>query len=118
MNISSPPVPSSPQRIRIPYMKFPTSFLRCSMFNVGCSMFVFFLLCTSAFAQLRQTAILHPIRVTIWDEQQPQQKTAYEHCLGIAIEHYLYEFTGLKHTSVHIDKTTRGHHIILLNHNF
>src|SRR5882762_10862583 len=74
------------------------------------------LICTSsAFAQFRATAILHPIRVTIWDEQQPQQKPAYENFLGNAIADYLKERNGFKVTSVKMDDKEQGLPDDLLN---
>src|SRR5258705_508292 len=65
-NIYSPRVPRSRPRIRISVMKPPVSILAIFIFS------------SFALAQFRQTAILHPIRVVVWDEQQPQQKPAYD----------------------------------------
>ncbi len=73
------------------------------------------LFATPAFAQLRQTAILHPIRVTIWDEQQPQQKSAYDNFLGNAIADHLKELNGFKVTSVKLDSPEQGLPDDLLN---
>jgi trehalose utilization protein len=78
-------------------------------------MFILFLLCSTTFAQLRQTAILHPIRVTVWDEQQPQQKSAYDNFLGNAIADYLKEQNGFKVTSVRMDDKEQGLSDELLN---
>src|SRR5882724_12499269 len=66
-------------------------------------------------AQLRQTAILHPIRVTVWDEQQPEQKPAYDNFLGNAIADYLKELNGFKVTSVKMDDKEQGLPDDLLN---
>jgi len=70
---------------------------------------------STAFAQLRQTAILHPIRVVVWDEQQPQQKPAYDNFLGNAIADYLKELNGFKVTSVKMDDKEQGLPDDLLN---
>src|SRR3954462_8364317 len=70
---------------------------------------------TSTFAQFRATAILHPIRVTVWDEQQPQQKPAYDNFLGNAIADYLKEQNGFKVTSVKLDDKEQGLSDELLN---
>jgi len=78
-------------------------------------MFILLLFCSTAFAQLRQTAILHPIRVTVWDEQQPQQKSAYDNFLGNAIADYLKEQSGFKVTSVRMDDKEQGLSDELLN---
>ncbi|HEV8605488.1 MAG TPA: ThuA domain-containing protein [Tepidisphaeraceae bacterium] len=66
-------------------------------------------------AQFRQTAILHPIRVVVWDEQQPQQKPAYDNFLGNAIADYLKELNGFKVTSVKMDDKDQGLPDELLN---
>src|SRR6266566_891906 len=68
-----------------------------------------------ALAQFRQTAILHPIRVIVWDEQQPQQKPAYENFLGNAIADYLNQQNGFKATSVKLDSAEQGLPNDLLN---
>src|SRR6267143_3097315 len=73
------------------------------------------LMCSLALAQLRQTAILHPIRVVVWDEQQPQQKPAYDNFLGNAIADYLKELNGFKVTSVKMDDKEQGLPDDLLN---
>src|SRR4051812_20924068 len=70
---------------------------------------------TSSFAQFRATAILHPIRVTVWDEQQPQQKPAYDNFLGNAIADYLSQQNGFKVTSVKMDSKEQGLPDELLN---
>jgi trehalose utilization protein len=66
------------------------------------------LFCTTAFAQFRQTAILRPIRVVVWDEQQPQQKPAYENFLGNAIADYLKEQNNFSVVSVKMDDRDQG----------
>src|SRR3954470_3143101 len=63
---------------------------------------------TSTFAQFRATAILHPIRVLVWDEQQPQQKPAYDNFLGNAIADYLKEQNGFDVKSVKMDDREQG----------
>jgi trehalose utilization protein len=70
---------------------------------------------TTTSAQFRATAILHPIRVTVWDEQQPQQKPAYDNFLGNAIADYLKELNGFKVTSVKMDDKEQGLPDELLN---
>src|SRR5438093_10324759 len=70
---------------------------------------------TTTSAQLRQTASLHPIRVVVWDEQQPQQKPAYDNFLGNAIADYLKELNGFKVTSVRMDDKQQGLPDDLLN---
>src|SRR5438309_1977645 len=79
------------------------------------SILAFFFFSATAAAQFRQTAILHPIRVTVWDEQQPQQKPAYENFLGNAIADYLKELNGFKVTSVKMDSPDQGLPDELLN---
>ena len=73
------------------------------------------LLCSTSFAQFRQTAILHPIRVVVWDEQQLQQKPAYDNFLGNAIADYLSQQNGFKVTSVKMDDKEQGLPDDLLN---
>src|SRR5215212_9842769 len=68
-----------------------------------------------ALAQFRQTAVLRPIRVVIWDEQQPQQKPAYDNFLGNAIADYLSQQNGFKVTSVKMDDKEQGLPDELLN---
>ncbi len=72
------------------------------------SIIVSLLFATPAFAQFRQTAVLRPCRVVIWDEQQPQQKQAYDDFLGNAIAKYLTELNGFTVKSVKMDDKEQG----------
>ncbi len=86
------------------------------MLNVGCStLILLFFLCAPAFAQFRALQPLHPIRVVVWDEQQPQQKPAYDNFLGNAIADYLSQQNGFKVTSVKMDSKEQGLPDDLLN---
>jgi len=49
-----------------------------------------------------------PIRVVVWDEQQPAQKQAYENFLGNAIAEYLKQRPGLSVKSVRLDDPEQG----------
>jgi trehalose utilization protein len=49
-----------------------------------------------------------PIRVVVWDEQQPKQKEAYENFLGNAIADYLKAQPGLTVRSVNINDPEQG----------
>lgn len=49
-----------------------------------------------------------PIRVLVWDEQQPAQKQAYENFLGNEIATYLSKLPGLRVTSSKIDDPAQG----------
>jgi trehalose utilization protein len=49
-----------------------------------------------------------PVRVVVWDEQQPAQKTAYENFLGNAIADYLKGRPGLAVTSVNMNEPEQG----------
>src|SRR5688572_27715068 len=86
-----------PQRIRMMPMKHLIRALLCSL-----------LIAAPAFAQFRQTGILRPVRVVIWDEQQPQQKTAYDNFLGNAIADYLKEQPNFTVKSVKMDDRDQG----------
>ena len=44
-----------------------------------------------------------PIRVVVWDEQQPAQKQAYDNFLGNAIADYLKKQPGFEVKSVRLD---------------
>jgi trehalose utilization protein len=48
------------------------------------------------------------IRVTVWDEQQPAQKQAYDDFLGNAIAEHLTRQPGLRVTSANIDQPEKG----------
>ncbi|HEX5273205.1 MAG TPA: ThuA domain-containing protein [Gemmataceae bacterium] len=49
-----------------------------------------------------------PVRVVVWDEQQPQQKEAYDNFLGNAIAKYLEGRSGLVVKSVKLDDPEQG----------
>lgn len=49
-----------------------------------------------------------PVRVVVWDEQQPAQKQAYENFLGNAIADYLKSRPGLSVKSVKLDDPEQG----------
>ena len=49
-----------------------------------------------------------PIRVVVWDEQQPQQTQAYPRFLGNQIASYLGSRSGLKVRSVRLDDPNQG----------
>ena len=49
-----------------------------------------------------------PVRVVVWDEQQPAQKQAYENFLGNAIADYLRQRPGLEVKSVRLDDPEQG----------
>ena len=48
------------------------------------------------------------IRVVVWDEQQPQQKQAYENFLGNAVADHLSHQAGLRVISANIDQPDKG----------
>jgi trehalose utilization protein len=50
----------------------------------------------------------NPVRVVVWDEQQPAQKQAYENFLGNAIAEYLKSRPGLSVKSVRLDDPEQG----------
>lgn len=54
------------------------------------------------------TAPAAPIRVVVWDEQQPGQKPAYDNFLGNAIADYLRTRPGLTVRSVRLDDPEQG----------
>jgi trehalose utilization protein len=49
-----------------------------------------------------------PVRVLIWDEQQPEQSKAYENFLGNAIADHLGKLPGLRVLSVNIGSPEQG----------
>lgn len=55
-----------------------------------------------------QAQDIRPIRVVVWDEQQPAQKQAYENFLGNAIADYLKTRPGLDVKSVRLDDPEQG----------
>jgi len=48
------------------------------------------------------------IRVVVWDEQQPKQKTAYKNFLGNAIADYLRKTPGIAVRSMRLDDAEQG----------
>ena len=56
-----------------------------------------------------------PIRVVVWDEQQPQQKRAYPSFLGNQIASYLGSRSGLRVRSVRLDDPKQGLDAALLD---
>jgi trehalose utilization protein len=59
-------------------------------------------------SQARATEIDAPIRVVVWDEQQPSQKQAYEDFLGNEIAGYLKNQRGLSVSSRRHDEPNHG----------
>ena len=57
-----------------------------------------------------------PIRVVVWDEQQPQQKQVYENFLGNAIADYLKGREGFTVQSVRLDDPQQGLSDDVLDH--
>ena len=49
-----------------------------------------------------------PVRVLVWDEQQPEQKRVYENFLGNAIAEYLRKQPGIEVKSVGMDSPEQG----------
>lgn len=49
-----------------------------------------------------------PVRVLVWDEQQPEQARAYDHFLGNAIADYLSQRPGLRVLSVNLGSPEQG----------
>ncbi len=49
-----------------------------------------------------------PLRVLVWDEQQPEQSKAYENFLGNAIADYLRQLPGLRVISVNMAQAEQG----------
>ena len=61
-----------------------------------------------AAAAADEPAAKHPVRVVVWDEQQPEQKTAYGGFLGDAIAEYLKTRPGFAVRSVKQDDPGQG----------
>jgi len=55
-----------------------------------------------------QTDAANPIRVVIWDEQQPQQRQVYSNYLGNEIAAHLKQQPGLEITSKRLDDPDQG----------
>ena len=55
-----------------------------------------------------QHAIAENVKVIVWDEQQPQQKKAYENFLGNEIASYLAKQKGISVRSVKLDDAEQG----------
>ena len=56
----------------------------------------------------RQAVAAGPIRVLVWDEQQPQQKQAYENFIGNHLAGHLTSVGGLVVRSVRLDDPEQG----------
>jgi trehalose utilization protein len=56
----------------------------------------------------RTRAASHPIRVLVWDEQQPAQKQAYDNFIGNEIANYLKTCSGLAVSSGRLDDPEQG----------
>ncbi|MDB5911150.1 MAG: Trehalose utilization protein [Massilia sp.] len=71
---------------------------------------IFTLICASARADEGGKPLLveKPIRVVVWDEQQPQQKQVYENFLGNAIADHLKTRPGLSVKSVRLADEEQG----------
>ena len=76
--------------------------VRRFVMTTGCLLFLGAL--TSAIADENT----RPIRVVVWDEQQPAQKQAYENFLGNAISDFLKQRPGLTVKSVRLDDPEQG----------
>lgn len=55
-----------------------------------------------------QTRAANPVRVVVWDEQQPQQRLVYSNFLGNEIAAYLAQQPGLKVTSKRLGDPGQG----------
>ena len=55
-----------------------------------------------------RTSPAAPIRVLVWDEQQPAQRQVYSNYLGNEIAAYLKRQPGLAVTSAHLDDPAQG----------
>ena len=67
-----------------------------------------FLLALGAYTLVIADEKAQPIRVVIWDEQQPAQKQAYENFLGNAIADFLKQRPGLTVKSFRLDDPEQG----------
>lgn len=65
---------------------------------------------------LLATAAAKPIRVVIWDEQQPAQKKVYSNFLGNEIGEYLRQQPGVEVKSVRLDDPEQGLSDEILDH--
>ena len=83
--------------------------LRCSRF---CGLHPFLLLAAAAIAAgvggVREATAAGPVRVLVWDEQQPSQKEAYENFIGNQIADHLASLPGLAVRSVRLDDADQG----------
>jgi trehalose utilization protein len=66
------------------------------------------MLCLLVFAPATSGPAADPIRVVVWDEQQPQQKQAYDDFLGNQIAGYLKKQPEFAVTSVRLDDPDQG----------
>src|SRR5947207_3112231 len=61
-----------------------------------------------SFVSPAKGADVAPVRVVVWDEQQPAQKQAYTNFLGNQIAAYLMSRPGLAVKSVRLDDAEQG----------
>jgi trehalose utilization protein len=61
-----------------------------------------------AFVFVTSAVIARPIRVVVWDEQQPAQKSAYSNYLGNAVADFLAKQKGITVKSVRLDDPDQG----------
>src|SRR5258706_3804826 len=59
-------------------------------------------------AFVQRTSAASPIRVVVWDEQQPQQRVAYSNFLGNEIAAYLKQQPGLEVSSKRLNDPNQG----------
>lgn len=62
----------------------------------------------TAFTATRAADTAKPIRVVVWDEEQPAQKKAYDNFLGNAVADFLKSKDGLTVKSVKLDDPDQG----------
>ena len=65
-------------------------------------------LCVSSQYLSPECSAAEPIRVLVWDEQQPAQKAAYANFLGNEIAAYLSKKSDLKISTSRLDDPARG----------
>ncbi|HEY1784358.1 MAG TPA: ThuA domain-containing protein [Pirellulales bacterium] len=85
--------------------------MRCSLqYSKCCGHFVLLLAAVmlAGLSGARQAAAAGPVRVLVWDEQQPAQKQAYENFLGNQIADHLAALPGLAARSVRLDDPDQG----------
>jgi len=69
---------------------------------------LFFVFCLPMGRPAHDAVAAEPIRVVIWDEQQPSQKQAYDNFLGNCIADHLRRLDGLEVRSVSLNDGERG----------